>query len=324
MGLLTTSLLALLSISPALQGEGETTPKPAPEGWVSELYAALPKTRLVDLILPGTHDSGSYGITASSSPAPGAPAVYAEIADIASAWSKTQDQTLEQQLQGGVRYLDLRVALFEERLVLVHGLVSCDLDEALAGVDRFASKHPREPVLLDLQAMPPRSSHGKLHELLQEILGGHLFSRKDPASKWTLEHLWSKERALICIVDHAGFAARAPEYRSRRLLDSVWTNSRKVEVLRERLDSRLRSRDRDGLQCAYLTFTPELETIVASRLLGRGGLRSLSKPLFKLPGEWIPEWLDEELQPNIVSVDFYEHTDVVDAVIRANQRLLAR
>ena len=324
MGILTLSLLTLLSFSAAQEGEQDAAEQISSEGWVAALYSAHPKTRVVDLVLPGTHDSGSYAITPSSPPAPGAPDAYAKVGDLASAWSKTQDQNLEEQLRGGVRYLDLRVAHFEDRLVLVHGLVSCDLNEALAGVRRFARDEPREPVVLDLQAMPGESAHDELDELLQEILGDHLFAKASLPSKWTLGHLWSAKRALICIVGHPGFATREPEYRSRRLLDSVWTNSRKVEVLRGRLDSRLRGRDRDRLQCAYLTFTPELETIVASKLFGSGGLRSLSQPLFKLPGKWIPEWLEEGFRPNIVAVDFYEHTGVVDAVIRANQGLLAR
>jgi len=324
MGLLTTSLLVLLSLFAASQDAGEQKEQPSREAWVSELFADHPKTRLVDLILPGTHDSGSYEISGASPPAPGAPAAYERVGSIAAKWAKTQDQTLEQQLRGGIRYLDLRVAHFEERLVLVHGLVSCDLDAALAGVHRFAKEHPKEPILLDLQAMPPRSAHSKLHTLLQETVGDQLFKAEGPPSKWTLKELWSRERALICIVGHSDFAARAPEYRSRRLLDSVWTNSREVAALREGLDARLRARDLDGLQCAYLTFTPKTQTIVSGQLFGGAGLRSLSKPLFKLPGEWIPEWLDAGLRPNVVSVDFYEHTDVVDAVISGNERLLER
>jgi hypothetical protein len=113
---------------------------------------------------------------------------------------------LEEQLRGGVRYLDLRVAHFEDRLVLVHGLVSCDLDEALAGVRRFARDEPREPVLLDLQAMPGVGAHDGLHQLLQEILGDHLFDKVAPPRTWTLRHLWSAKRALICIVGHPEFA----------------------------------------------------------------------------------------------------------------------
>jgi len=320
MGLLATGLLTIL----ALQGEREATQEPTHEGWVAKLYAEHSKTRVVDLVLPGTHDSGSYAITASSPPAPGEPEAYSKVGDIASAWSKTQDRTLEEQLRGGVRYLDLRVAHFEDRLVLVHGLVSCDLDDALMGVHRFARDEPREPVLLDLQAMPGAGAHDKLHKLLQETLGEHLFDKVAPPETWTLGHLWSAKRSLICIVGHPEFAAREPEYRGRRLLDSVWTNSRKVETLRTRLDSSLRGRDRDRFQCAYLTFTPELETIFAGGFSKGGGLRSFSQPLFELPGEWIPEWLEEGLRPNVVSVDFYEHTNIVDSVIQANQRLLTR
>ncbi|MCH2105098.1 MAG: phosphatidylinositol-specific phospholipase C domain-containing protein [Planctomycetes bacterium] len=320
MGPLCTTLLTLISLTPAQQDEAKVDR----ESWVEELFQAQPETRLVDLILPGTHDSGSYAITSSSPPAPGAPAAYERVGSIAAKWSKTQDQTLEQQLRGGIRYLDLRVAHFEGRLVLVHGLVSCDLDEALAGVGRFAAEHPKEPVLLDLQAMPPRSAHPKLHELLQETLGDHLFQGEDPPAKWTLKELWSSERALICIASHSDFAARRPEYYSRKLLDSVWTNTREVPALREGLDARLRARDPNGLQCAYLTFTPKARTIITGSVFGGKGLRSLSKPLFKLPGEWIPEWLEAGLRPNVVSVDFYEHTDVVDAVILGNKTLFAR
>ena len=169
MGLIATTLLSLLPLISAAQDDAKT--QELREGWVEELFQAQPETRLVDLILPGTHDSGSYAITKASPPAPGAPASYAQVGLIAAKWAKTQDQTLEEQLRGGIRYLDLRVADFEDRLVLVHGLVSCDLDDALAGVRRFTAEHPKEPILLDLQAMPPRSAHSKLHELLQETLG---------------------------------------------------------------------------------------------------------------------------------------------------------
>ncbi|MEO2162362.1 MAG: hypothetical protein ABGY29_07525, partial [bacterium] len=91
MGLITTGLLTILSFQGALQGEHERAQETSREAWVAELYAEHSKTRVVDLILPGTHDSGSYAITASSPPAPGAPEAYSKVGDIASVWSKTQD-----------------------------------------------------------------------------------------------------------------------------------------------------------------------------------------------------------------------------------------
>ena len=108
----------------------------------------------------------------------------------------------------------------------------------------------------------------------------------------------------------------------RSVLDNVWTNTRDIESLQRSLDTRVGSRDRSRLQCAYLTFTPTSSTIAVDRLKGKRGLRGLSEKLFKLPGEWLPKWLDEGFHPNIISVDFYDKTDVVEAAISANRRLL--
>jgi hypothetical protein len=76
------------------------------------------------------------------------------------------------------------------------------------------------------------------------------------------------------------------------------------------------------LQCAYLTFTPRFETIVSNPTRASRGLDGFSKPLFELPGRWLDRWLDEGLHPNVISVDFYDKTDVVAAAINANRRLL--
>lgn len=327
MRLLPCLALALLIEASALraarQEPATTAPQPARAAWVSELYANHPSARLVDLVIPGTHDSGSHAITPSSPLAPGAPELYAKLQQVTAMWAKTQDRTLEEQLFDGIRYLDLRVAIHEQQLVLVHSLVSCGLAEALAGVQRFARAHPREPVLLDLQAMPHTGAHDELHALLQTILGEHLFTGAGPPSAWTLKKLWADDRAIIVLSTDARFAERESEYRSRMWIDSVWTNSRRVRTLRERLDSKLRSRDRECLQCAYLTFTPKLDTLITDQIDSARGLAAISEPLFGLPGEWIPRWLDEGLRPNIISVDFYDRTDLVEAAIDANRRLLA-
>ena len=92
-----------------------------------------------------------------------------------------------------------------------------------------------------------------------------------------------------------------------------------MKALRSRLDARISRRDRRRFQCAYLTFTPETGTIVRAPF---SGLLALSRPLFKLPGLWIPQWLEKGWRPNVVAVDFYERTDVVAAAIAANRRMI--
>lgn len=316
--LLASTLLILLSTGPC----GDGAERAARADWVAGLHEHHPRTRLVDLVLPGTHDSGSHAITRTSASAPGKPEFYASFGALTAAWARTQERSVAEQLAEGIRYLDLRVARHEGKLVLVHGLVSRELAGALEEVRLFARDHPREPVLLDFQAMPTAAAHGELDEHVQHALADHLFESSAPLSEWTLASLWSSSRNLIAIFDHAGFAARRAAYLARGVLDSVWTDARTLDTLRERLDARIRSRAPDRLQCAYLTFTPNLETIVSDPIGARRGLAGMSKPLFDLPGRWITRWLDSGLRPNVISVDFYDRTDVVAAAMAANRRLL--
>ena len=320
----TYALALLLSVSPAQVGDEAKIGLKRPSDWVFDLFQEHPETAITDLVLPGTHDSGSYKITASSPSAPDAPAIYSQFRGVAASWSKTQDRDLKQQLLDGTRYLDLRVDLYEGELVLIHGLVSCPLKEELLGVREFVRKHPREPVILDIQDMPPRSAHDALDGLLTELFEEHLYQAKGAPRSWSLNSVWKSRKSLITLTPDDAFARRGARYQQRKVLDSVWTNTRELEDLRRGLDARIGARDRSKLQCAYLTFTPKHETIAADKLRGGRGLLGLSTPLFELPGAWLPRWLDAGFRPNIVSVDFYERTDLVSAVIAANQRLLAR
>ena len=315
--------LALLLSAGLVQGDDEAKGEALePSDWVSELYEKHPETLLTELVLPGTHDSGSYKITASSPPASDAPALYSHFGALAASWAKTQDLNLNRQLLDGIRYLDLRIDEHEGELVLIHGLVSCPLKPELLGVRDFARKHPREPVILDIQDMPPRSAHDELDGLFIELFSEHLYLSEDAPKTWSLSSLWKSKKSLITLSPDDSFARKGPRYQHRKLLDNVWTNTRDIESLQQGLDARIGSRDRSRLQCAYLTFTPTSSTIARDRLRGGRGLRGLSEKLFKLPGKWLPGWLDEGLHPNIISVDFYDKTDVVEAAIAANRRLL--
>ena len=320
---LMTGALALLLSTGLVRGDDEAKSAALePSDWVSDLYKKHPEALISDLVLPGTHDSGSYKITADSPPATGAPALYAQFGAIAASWAKTQDRDLGRQLRDGIRYLDLRIDEYEGELVLIHGLVSCPLKAELLGVRDFARKHPREPVILDIQDMPPRSAHDALDELLLELFSKHIYNPTGSPETWSLGSVWKSKKGLIVLSPDGSFSRRGARYQHRNVLDNVWTNTRDIESLQKSLDQRVGSRDRSRLQCAYLTFTPTSSTIATDRLKGGRGLRGLSEELFELPGEWLPRWLDEGFHPNIISVDYYDKTDVVEAAIAANRRLL--
>lgn len=124
----------------------------------------------------GTHDSGSHAITADSPISPDMK--YGAIVALFGLfintnkedWAVTQRANITKQLQGGIRYLDLRVAhrritppnlLASEQIgnftglqsnfYLVHGQYANRLRVELDEVKRFLLQHPREVVILDFQ-----------------------------------------------------------------------------------------------------------------------------------------------------------------------------
>ncbi len=106
--------------------------------WMALYGRCMHDRTLRDLTLPGTHDSGSYGI-----PKP-------------HEFTKTQDLDFQGQLSAGVRYFDMRVGYQpqyddDRRFILVHEAAKSDvtLAAALAEMTAFLSAHPAEIFILD-------------------------------------------------------------------------------------------------------------------------------------------------------------------------------
>ncbi|MGL6160328.1 phosphatidylinositol-specific phospholipase C [Microbulbifer sp.] len=89
---------------------------------------------LSELTIPGTHDSG-----AMHEPWPGT--------------AKCQNLTIAQQLDSGVRYLDIRLRHYEDSLVVHHGSVyqHMNFDDVLTMVTAFLAAHPSETVIMQVK-----------------------------------------------------------------------------------------------------------------------------------------------------------------------------
>lgn len=89
--------------------------------WMTDIASYIGDFKLNELVIPGTHDSGTYGVSATSTIAPNQDipewvnAVYALglsgllVMEVIAKWAKTQGYTIAQQLDHGIRYFDLRV-----------------------------------------------------------------------------------------------------------------------------------------------------------------------------------------------------------------------
>lgn len=68
-------------------------------------------------------------------------------------WSINQDESVKVQLDGGIRFLDLRVAvkLTDGKIYFLHGLYGDEITQHLKSVYDWLVEHPKEVIILDFQ-----------------------------------------------------------------------------------------------------------------------------------------------------------------------------
>ncbi|MFT3692431.1 MAG: phosphatidylinositol-specific phospholipase C [Kofleriaceae bacterium] len=120
--------MARLAISICVAAGCASDPDPA---WMAKLPDA---TNLAAMSIPGTHDSA-----ARMEPIPGV--------------AKTQDLDFQEQLDGGVRFFDLRLRNFQDQFWLYHGGIdqSQTLDDTLATLYGFLDAHPTETIIASVK-----------------------------------------------------------------------------------------------------------------------------------------------------------------------------
>ena len=122
-----TAAFAALGVTAALalagcggsSSSGTSASPLGPDRWMEDVYSAAPNTPLGQAVLPGTHDSGSYGIDVDAPceliPATGTAGVINTLAErnpcAAADMYRAQNTDIGQQLAAGIRYLDLRVSV---------------------------------------------------------------------------------------------------------------------------------------------------------------------------------------------------------------------
>jgi hypothetical protein len=209
-----------------------------PRRWMEQLSDAMGGNMVLrTMVLPGSHDAGTYGILEFSPLAldyEGWIIPYLDDVGAVAQWSRAQDGPVYDQLCAGVRYLDLRVsngvyvtsAKTGEQIVYIgpddpipeengvpvpnvvrremwicHSLTSVPVDAVLADVARFMAENPREVVLLNFQHFYGMTddSYEALLGKLQDTLGQWMAPRTESAdvTGLTLEWFWQNGRVVV-------------------------------------------------------------------------------------------------------------------------------
>ncbi|EPX58147.1 Phosphatidylinositol diacylglycerol-lyase [Cystobacter fuscus DSM 2262] len=138
--------------------------------WMGLLDGFKRRRPITRLVIPGTHDSGAYE--------------YAYTPMV-----RAQSLSIRQQLDAGVRALDLRVgvAYFANTYWLYHGPVNLDVSvqSAITDVVNFLTANPTETVIIMLkQETGNNDISAAINLIVNQTLGAMLLRRNDRRLSW--------------------------------------------------------------------------------------------------------------------------------------------
>lgn len=224
--------------------------------WMSQ----IPKNRTLNqLIIPGTHDSGTDSITSSSyfsisDPGP-LPTWLEQISNILPAsiirpivagWSKTQLYSIQDQLNNGIRYFDFRVCYNNTDFYLCHTMLGDSVSNALKSIQTFAQAHPSEIIIIDFNhfyGITNSALETQFLQILKDNVGNIAIPNSYHANS-TIGQIRQSKRQIIILMDtnQAILSSDLAQFSAtylwhERRINSPWPNASNTTDLKNDLDT---------------------------------------------------------------------------------------
>uniref|UniRef100_A0A673NMZ7 PI-PLC X domain-containing protein 3-like n=1 Tax=Sinocyclocheilus rhinocerous TaxID=307959 RepID=A0A673NMZ7_9TELE len=240
-------------------------------------------------------------------------------------WSMTQNLTFREQLEGGIRYFDLRVSSKPgepgHEIYFIHGLFGHKVRDGLNDINNFLTIHKKEVVLLDFNHHYAMSEehHRYLIKMLKNVFG-HKLCRIDVVEEITLNYLWDNRYQVLVFYHHPS-AESCPVMWPGSKIPAPWANTTDATKLIQFLETTLGERAKYGsFHVSQAILTPHVKTIA------RGLVRGLRNYLVEKNLPTIMMWVEAQKPGvdgvNIITSDFVELVDFANTVIKLNNFLI--
>ena len=314
-------------------------PLPSAQSWMGSLYSGQ-DISLNSICMPGTHNTGSYGMSLSSREDPEMDPKLQKLfdkikLDILTAplkqfmvfWGKDQGEDTYHQLKRGARYLDIRARVVDGELVIAHGLVGASMEEVIADLEKFLAENPGEVVIFHVSETNGMSSDSvqTLYQTLTNRFGGKMAPAKLSPSV-TFAKLQEMGYQLIVV---ARDTYQNPLiWNWARNLRNTWHDENRPDDLLEDLESDIRSRNSRIFHVSQMVLTPNDEDMKLMAAPGNPkSLERLAKTL-RYPSGFL-RYLNniaatQGKSINIILQDYLENSDVYRACMVENIKRLPK
>ena len=330
----------------------------ANSSWMKRLRNdGLAELNLLQITIPGTHDSATSNISTAQNYASNAPDILKtaqkifkgdELKDFVCRWAIAQEKDVGKQLEDGIRYIDLRVCCVTQgngtnpddpgELFTCHSVISDKLDDVLHAVKAFTEANSEEIIILDFNhfyKMTP-AAHTSLVEKLNELFSGKMIP-KDVPLQTKLAQLWDSNYSLLIFYEENSVVDKYPYLWPQANIYSAWMNTPELKSLKTKLTFHLATRDAllradfkgkskfnypnyaNQIHVAQGILTPDT-SMIASDLFSAGkytSLIQLGKEVTPVVTQWLTE-LWKDYQLNVVIVDQYHYSDFIETIIQMN------
>ncbi|XP_061103925.1 PI-PLC X domain-containing protein 2-like [Conger conger] len=303
--------------------------------WMGSLSPALTSMPMRYLAVPGSHDSFSFWVDEKAPVGPDQKPMVKHLASafrlvakkVMKKWSMTQNLTFSEQLEGGIRYFDLRVSSKPgepgHEIFFIHGLFGHKVRDGLHEINTFLNSHPKEVIFLDFNhhyAMN-KEHHRYLIAMLQHVFG-HKLCNSNVTEDITLDYLWENKHQVIVFYHHP-LADDCPHLWPGSKIPAPWANTTDANKLIQFLETTLGERTQCGsFHVSQAILTPRVKTIF------RGLVKGLRNHLVERNLPTIMTWVEAQRPGangvNIITSDFVELVDFATTVIKLNNLLLPR
>ncbi len=269
--------LGAARLSPVTRAAAGLSALSDPANWMGALADRIGDVPLNQVVIPGTHDSGTSSITGRN-PDPslggipfspdqfGQPGLqqrvnaldmlmgHAVLKSKFVPWGRAQDISIVQQLMAGVRYLDLRVCggpRPDPALYICHGLYGGEMQRTVLNpIESFIRAHPKEVVILDFHHFASVGNNNTLTSAQDQRLVGELTStfagRLIPpgtlGANMTLNDIWGTTGRVIILYRNSLTVRSNPTFWPYGDTDIAWANTDRLATLEQRVKANLQCR----------------------------------------------------------------------------------
>ncbi|XP_070402003.1 uncharacterized protein [Nothobranchius furzeri] len=302
------------------------------ESWMSHLPCALWDTPLFHLAIPGSHNAITYCLdTNNRSPVdPMQPDMLQQldkfmkpfIRPFVYKWAITQEFSVKQQLDCGVRYYDLRIAHrpndSSTDLYFYHGVyTTLTVETVLKEINDWLDAHPKEVVILSFSHF--LGLNQDLHVLLLMTIRTIFTSKLCPKTEvLTLQNLWALGYQVIVSYEHNIVSSHSDLWPH---IPYWWANKCKAEALIEEFERRKQHDRPGGFFVTGINLTEDLKYICTHPT---ESLKDLVMSTYPTLLGWVKEQTPGSRvgSLNIIAGDFITESHFAATVVSLNEKLL--